>query len=176
MAGEKVIKLVTEAPGKGRAHRAEPLAEPHARDLDSYPIWVSIRNPEHARGVFRHLHDELNRAGFRCDGDLQTDPHDGLNIEAFFEIFLQVDQKRAPENLGIVTLFSDAQGKLVIKMNPCFPEACDDFRKALAGAIERQLGTATDAATLDVEIVIRQQNGYEPAKALAGAGEGAKSA
>lgn len=176
MAGEKVVKLVREASGAARPHRAEPLAEPRARNSDCYPIWVSIRNPEHARGIFRFLHDELNRAGFSCDHDLQTDPHEGLKIEAFFELFLQVDQKRAPENLGMVTLFSDAQGDRVIKMNPHFPEACDDFRKALAGAIERQLGTATDTATLDVEIVIRQQNGYEPAKAPAGAGEGTKSA
>jgi hypothetical protein len=176
MAGEKVVQLVRGASGTARAHRAEPLAEPRAKDLDRYPIWVSIRNPEHVRGVFRFLQDELNRAGFRCDGDLQTDPHDGLKIESFFELFLNVDQKRAPENLGMVTLFSDAQGNLVIKMNPSFPEACDDFRKALAGAIQRQIGTAMDAATLDVEIVIRQQNDYEAPKARPVQGEGPKTA
>lgn len=162
MAEEKLAAHKGAASEAKRRHPAGPLAEAHMKDCDRYPIWVSIRDAGHVRAVFGFLREELIRAGFNCDGDLQTEPHDGLKIESFFELFLQVDQKRAPENLGMVTLYSDAQGNLAIKMNPHFPEACDDFRTALSLALERQLGALGGGGKVNIDIVIRQQSDYEP--------------
>ncbi|MCI0503099.1 hypothetical protein L0Y65_00135 [Candidatus Micrarchaeota archaeon] len=162
MAGGKLVALEGGASEAKRACLKEPLGEAPAKDLDRFPIWVHIGSADHARGIFKFLQDELDRAGFRCAGDLQTDPHDGLKIESFFEIFLHVGQKRAPENFGIVTLFSDQDGNLAIKMNPAFPAACNLYRKALTEAIERQLGAATKKGAIDADIAIRQQSEYEP--------------
>ena len=161
MAGGKVVQLAEVAFDARRKPKAEPLDE-RRMGLDRFPIWVHVGDAEQARSVARSIHRELGKAGFICDGDLQTDPHDGLKIEGAFEVFLKDGEKRQPEHVGIVTLFTDAQGKSVIKMNPSYPEACNNFRSAISGALSALISGSPGGKPADTEITIRQQNCYEP--------------
>jgi len=161
MAGGKVVQLAEAAFDARRRPKHEPLGE-RRMGLDRFPIWVHVGDAGQAKTLARSIHRELGKAGFMCDGDVQTDPHEGLKIEGAFEVFLKDGEKRQPEHVGIVTLFTDARGKSVIKMNPSYPEACDDFRSAISGALSALISGSPGGKPADTEITIRQQNDYEP--------------
>lgn len=174
MAEAKVLRLIPGGqPDSARALRREPMAD---RLADRFPIWVHVSDSTKVPRLLRDIRTGLvKNKGVFCDSDIQTDPHEGLKIEGFFEVFQTVGEKRAPEHLGIVTCYSDAEGRLAIKMNPSFPEACDLFRDALAGAQEGLIASTAGTAGAggkDIEIIIRQQDRYEAPDFRNGAGNG----
>ncbi len=162
MAGAKVVTLVKECAGKPAREAVrgqEPLSEPM---LDRFPIWASARDPEQTKSLFRELPGEFRRAGFACDQDLQSDPHKSLEIVDYFQVFLFPKDAREPEAIGMVTLYREAQGGAVIKMNSECAGASSVFRKALSGAIERVLGGLAGRDRIDFSATISQQPDYRP--------------
>jgi hypothetical protein len=174
MARGKVITLAAVASEARRAQRAEPLAEPHAESIDRHPIWVHVPDSAKLTGIFRALAKELDACGLKCDKDLQTEPHAGLNIADFFEVFLHKENKRRAEVVGMVTLYNDGEGKAVVKISPHSSALAHLFRSALARSIESELGAMAASGAVDLEVVIRQQADYQPA--LPREGEGPRSA
>jgi hypothetical protein len=165
MAGAKVVTLAAGAKAESRAPRGEPLGEPIAKGPERFPIWVHIPDAATMGRVFRTLARELSSSGFKCDSDLQTEPHANLRIANFFEVFFQPEGAREPEHVGMVTLYHDEEGNAAVKMSHYMPGAADIFRKALTRAIEHEIGTLASGGSLDLEVVIRQQMDYQPLEA-----------
>ena len=170
MAGGKLVALEGGASGARNAPKAEPLAE----NIDRHPIWVHVPDKGKLTGIFRALARELDSQGLKCDRDLQTEPHAGLDIVDFFEVFLCKENKRQPEIVGMVTLYTDGEGKAVMKISPQSSALAQMFRSALARSIEREIGAMAESGSMDLEVVIRQQADYRPA--VPGGDEGPISA
>ncbi|MFH0884913.1 MAG: hypothetical protein V1861_04345 [Candidatus Micrarchaeota archaeon] len=174
MAGGKVLSLAAGTSEARRAQKAEPLAEPHAENIDRYPIWVHVPDNAKLAGIFHGLSQELDAHGLKCAKDLQTEPHANLQIVDFFEVFHQGENKRTAEIVGTVSLYRDGEGKTVMKISPHSPGLAHVFRGALTRAIERELGAMAASGSIDLEVVIRQQADYQPYEQ--GAGEGPRGA
>ncbi len=160
MAGAKSVTLAPRVDAARQKPGSEPLGEPISGNMDRFPIWVHITDAAALGRTFRSLAKELSRMGLECDSDLQTEPHKDLRLVNFFEVYYQPEGAREPEGLGMVSLYHDEEGRALIKMSHYSQGAADIFRKALAGAIEREIGALASSGPLELEVVIRQQQDF----------------
>lgn len=134
--------------------RAAVLEEARARDRASeiFPIWVRVDGKENIEVAFRLLLSSLRSRG-DCYQDVQSEPHPSLTLVDYFQVSTHVEGQREPENLGMVSLYSDARkGSFLIKISPDCPAYSELFIEALGEGIGRLIEKRGAQAGLDIRI------------------------